>query len=74
MVDVSGQVVTLIVEGCDMDGSGANFQQMYGVSAGGNQIFRILDKNSLEVGCNQETIKVVNNNFRNMDCVDATFT
>ena len=42
--------------GADRDWSGETIPQMYGVSAGGNQIYRTLDdKKGLEVGHNQET-------------------
>ncbi len=72
MVDVSGRCETIIVESCDMDGSGAATRQMYGVSVGGFQSYRIFDKEGLEVGLNQETIRVANNVFRNMDSSNAT--
>jgi hypothetical protein len=70
MVSVSGQCETLIVEGCEMDGSGATFKQMNGVSIGGFQIYRTVEKDQvgedLEVGHNHDTILIVNNVFRNM--------
>ena len=71
MVDVSGQCETLIVEGCEMDGSGATFKQMNGVGVGGFQIYRTVEK-GLEVGHNQGTILIVNNVFRNMDMTGSS--
>ena len=71
MVNVSGQCETLIVESCDMDGSSATFPQMYGVGTGGFQIYRTVDK-GLEVGRNQETIRIANNVFRNMKLIDSS--
>ena len=67
MVSVAGECETLIVEGCDMDGHLAVAKQLGGVIAGGFQITR-KDKaiGASEVGENQETIRVVNNVFRNM--------
>jgi hypothetical protein len=68
MVGVSGQCETLIVEGCDMDGSDAASKQEYGVSIGGSQWYRT-GFGSSEQGQNQETIRVVNNVFRNMKVI-----
>jgi hypothetical protein len=67
MVSLSGECETLIVEGCDMDGHRAVAKQMYGVAAGGFQVYR-KGVGASEVGQNQETIRVVNNVFRNMNC------
>lgn len=58
------------MEGCDMDGSGAIDPQFYGVSAGGSQSLRS-GSGETEKGQNQETIRVVNNVFRNMACTKA---
>ena len=72
MVDVSDRCETLIVEGCDMDGSDAATLQFYGVSLGGSQILRTFNEDDgLEVGLNHETIRVVNNVFRNIKSYNA---
>jgi len=71
MVDVSGECETLIVEGCEMDGSDAASNQEYGVSIGGFQSYRT-GFGSSEQGLNQETIRVVNNVFRNMKFISAS--
>ena len=71
MVSLSGECETLIVEGCDMDGHRAVAKQMYGVAAGGFQVYR-KGVGASEVGQNQETIRVVNNVFRNMNCSAAS--
>ena len=44
---------------------------MYGVAAGGFQVYR-KGVGASEVGQNQETIRVVNNVFRNMNCHAAS--
>ena len=60
-----GGCETLVVEGCGMDGSSAATPQLYGVAAGGFQAHRA-GTGAPKKGQNQETVRVVNNVFRNM--------
>jgi hypothetical protein len=71
MVSISGRCETLIVEGCTMDGSNANYKQFYGISGGGFQIYRT-GFGVEEIGTNHESIKITNNVFRNMNVIHAS--